>query len=282
MLEPPISSRRNPLIKRLRALSTRSGRKKARLILLEGTHLVQELLAVGGCPTELIATEAWLDRHEYLIKKFDATVTWRLVTNEVLRTTLTTTNPDGVACSCPLTMLPEPPSTCDFQLVLDRIQDPGNLGTLLRTALAAEIQVVWMGSGVDPLAPKAIRASAGALLRLPHQRFGPDESQAIQQLEQALKEQASQGVQVVATLVPDANSLMKLIPYWELDWTRPTSLVLGTEGAGLHPCLRACCTHAVTLPHSPRVKSLNVAAAAVPLLMERRRATMTAISQRFG
>ena len=70
--------------------------------------------------------------------------------------------------------------------------------------------------------------------------------------------------------------------YWELDWTRPTALVLGTEGAGLHPRLQACCSHAVTLPHSDRVESLNVAAAAVPLLLERRRATMTATSQQTG
>ena len=70
--------------------------------------------------------------------------------------------------------------------------------------------------------------------------------------------------------------------YWDLNWRLPTALVLGTEGSGLHPELLACCTHAVTLPHSPRVESLNVAAAAVPLLLERRRATMTATSQQSG
>jgi TrmH family RNA methyltransferase len=69
---------------------------------------------------------------------------------------------------------------------------------------------------------------------------------------------------------------VEVVPYWELDWTRPTALVLGNEGSGLHPELLACCSHGVTLPHSPRVESLNVAAAAVPLLLERRRATMTA------
>ena len=90
------------------------------------------------------------------------------------------------------------------------------------------------------------------------------------------------GVQVVATLVPDATKADPPVPYWDLDWTLPTALVLGTEGAGLHPDLQACCTHAVTLPHSARVESLNVASAAVPLLLERRRATMTATSQQFG
>ena len=87
---------------------------------------------------------------------------------------------------------------------------------------------------------------------------------------------------LVASLVPDTDGPLQPIPYWELDWTQPTALVLGTEGAGLHPTLQQCCTTAVTLPHSSRIESLNVAAAAVPLLLERRRATMTATSQQSG
>jgi TrmH family RNA methyltransferase len=135
-------------------LSSRAGRDESGLLLLEGTHLLQELLLIGAQPTELIATEAWLDRHTELIQAVDPSVVWRRVTEEVLGAALTTVTPDGVACLCPLTLLPEPPETCDFWLVLDRIQDPGNLGSLLRTALAADVQSVWMGSGVDPLGGK--------------------------------------------------------------------------------------------------------------------------------
>ncbi|MDP7999088.1 MAG: RNA methyltransferase [Synechococcus sp. SP1 MAG] len=279
MSEPLISSRRNPLVKRLRTLSSRVGRQEAGLLLLEGTHLLQELLVMGGQPTEVIATEAWLDRHSDLVQALDASVVGRSVTEEVLGAALTTVTPDGVACLCRLSLLPEPPKTCDFWLVLDRIQDPGNLGSLLRTALAADVQSVWMGSGVDPLGGKALRASAGALLQLPHHRFGPEEKQAIDDLDQALRRLVDQGIQVVATLVPDATGPLGAIPYWELDWSKPTALVLGTEGAGLHPRLQACCTHAVTLPHGSRVESLNVAAAAVPLLLERRRARMGGTQQ---
>ena len=260
-------------------LSSRPGRDAEGLLLLEGTHLLQELLWIGGQPTELIATEAWFDRHADLIQALDASVVWRRVTEEVLGAALSTVTPDGVACLCPITLLPEPPKTCDFWLVLDRIQDPGNLGSLLRSALAADVQSVWMGSGVDPLGGKALRASAGALLQLPHRRFGPEQQQAIDDLDQALRLLMAQGIQVVATLVPDASGPLRPIPYWELDWTQPTALVLGTEGAGLHPRLQACCTHAVTLPHSSRVESLNVAAAAVPLLLERRRARMVCTQQ---
>ena len=268
-------------MKRLRGLSTRVGREAEGLLLLEGTHLLQELLTREKAPEEIIATEAWLRRHPELAERCSKG-RWRIVTDDVLRAALTTVTPDGVACLSPLDALPSVPSELDFVLVLDRIQDPGNLGTLLRTALAADVNAVWMGGGVDPLGTKVLRASAGALLQLPHQRFGPSEAKAIPLLQQELTRLATSGVQVVATLVPDSPQVVPPLPYWDLDWTLPTALVLGTEGAGLHPDLQACCTHAVTLPHSARVESLNVAAAAVPLLLERRRATMTATSQQFG
>lgn len=277
-----ISSRRNPLVRRLRSLATRSGRDLEGVVLLEGSHLLHELTKRGLAPTEVIATDHWLDRHSVLLDELPKGTPIRRVTEEVLRAALSTVNPDGVACLCPLSCFPSPPSRAGFHLVLDRIQDPGNLGTLLRTALAADVEAVWIGAGADPLSPKVLRASAGTLFQLAHQRFGPDGEAAVHQMERKLQELAGQGIQVVATLVPEAQGVLQPFPYWDLDWTRPTALVLGTEGAGLHPRLQACCTHAVTLPHSPRVESLNVAAAAVPLLLERRRATMAPTTQQSG
>ena len=282
MSDSLISSRRNPLVKRLRSLSSRKGREDEELLLLEGTHLLQELIRCNLKPVELVATERWCQHHLHLLEQLGASTPRRLVTDEVLTAALSTTTPDGVACVCPFNVLPNPPADVHFLLVLDRIQDPGNLGTLLRTALAADVQNVWLGSGVDPLGSKSLRASAGALLQLPHQRFGPDEGAAVSQLTDQLRRLAADGMQVVATLVPDSAAPLQPVPYWDLNWRLPTALVLGTEGSGLHPELLACCTHAVTLPHSSRVESLNVAAAAVPLLLERRRATMTATSQQSG
>ena len=282
MSDTLISSRRNPLVKRLRSLSSRAGREEEGLLLLEGTHLLQELVRLKLQPAELIATERWYQRHAHLLVGVNQAIPRRLVTDEVLTAALSTVTPDGVASLCPYSALPLAPKDAHFLLVLDRIQDPGNLGTLLRTALAADVQNVWLGSGVDPLGSKSLRASAGALLQLPHHRFGPNEDTAISQLTDELKRLAAGGMQVVATLVPGSQVPIRPVPYWELNWRLPTALVLGTEGAGLHPELLACCTHAVTLPHSSRVESLNVAAAAVPLLLERRRATMTATTQQSG
>ena len=162
-----ISSRRNPLVRRLRSLATRSARDLEGVLLLEGSHLLQELIKRGISPTEVIATDRWLDRQSVLVDELPRGTPIRRVTDEVLRASLSTVNPDGVACLCPLSCFPPPPRQAEFHLVLDRIQDPGNLGTLLRTALAADVEAVWLGAGADPLSPKVLRASAGALFARP-------------------------------------------------------------------------------------------------------------------
>ena len=78
----------------------------------------------------------------------------------------------------------------------------------------------------------------------------------------------------MGTISPNKSTKKKVKPYWELDWNLPTVLVLGNEGSGLHSSIEACCTEFVTLPHSSLVESLNVASAAVPLLLERQRVKM--------
>ena len=269
-------------MKRLKNLSSRQGREREGRLLLEGTHLLQEVIRVRSIALELFATPNWIQRHGDLLASLPTGTVVQPVSEDVLAAALTTVSPDGVACLFPLGALPQPPSAPNFLLALDRIQDPGNVGTILRTALAADLDLVLLGAGADPLGPKVLRSSAGTLLHLPHQRLGPGDNDAVMLLEQRLSSLARRGLQVVATLVPRSSSALHPIPYWDLDWTCPTVLVLGTEGSGLHPRLQAQCTHAVTLPHSERVDSLNVAASAVPLLLERRRATMTATSQQPG
>jgi TrmH family RNA methyltransferase len=223
-----------------------------------------------------------LETHAGLIRALSGSVRVQRISAEALQAGLSTVQPDGVACLLPLSCLPKAVPDPEFVLALDRIQDPGNLGTLLRTARAADIQQIWLASGADPLAPKVVRSSAGAILSLPVERFGPDPVEGIVQLADRLRQARDAGLQIVATLVPDAAANRSVQPYWELDWTLPTVLLLGNEGAGLDPLLQACCSHGVTLPHSSAVESLNVAAAAVPLLLERRRARMASSTQKIG
>ena len=280
-----ITSRRNPLVRRIRSLSTSSGRHLDGHVLLEGTHYLQELLSLATqlkAPLQVVATPEWLDLNAKLYTLISSKIDLRLMSEDAFKAASSTVNPVGCGVLWPISELPVSNSSSSFVLALDRVQDPGNVGTLLRTALAADIDEVWLASGADPLGPKVIRSAVGAILRLPFERFGPSDASGVVQLSERLISSRDCGMQVVATMIPESSSELPLIPYWDLDWTEPTVLLLGNEASGVHPQLKLCCTHAVTLPHSPQVDSLNVASAAVPLLLERRRARMTSNAQLFG
>ena len=256
-----IISRRNPLVARLRSLHEPRGRRQSRQILLEGTHLVEEMLRLGLEPELLAATPAWIARHPHLLAALPPTAILRPMAAEVLEVAATTRSPDGVLAVLPA---PEPrlAGSARFVLALDRLQDPGNLGTLLRTALAAGVEEVWLGEGADPHQPKVLRSSSGAALAMPLVRLEAGE------LAGRLEGARRSGLQVVAAVLP-SPAWPDPPPYWRHDWTQPTVLLLGNEGAGVEAALLERVDALVTIPHSPAVESLNVAVAAAPLLLER-------------
>jgi TrmH family RNA methyltransferase len=254
-LREAITSRRNPLVASFRALQQPRGRREQGLLLLEGTHQLEEALGLGLKPRQVLATADWIATHRSLLEAHPhAGAVLQPVSEPVLAAVATTQHPDGVVLSLPWPQWPERRGI-DFVLALDRLQDPGNLGTLIRTARAAGVEELWLAEGADPWQPKVLRAAAGAALALPLRRL----DSLAPRLEQARRD----GAQVVATVVRGGT------PYWLLDWSRPTVLLLGNEGAGVDAGLLAHCTHRVSVPHSPAVESLNVAVAAAPLLLER-------------
>jgi TrmH family RNA methyltransferase len=254
------------LVKRLRGLHGAKGRREQGLLLLEGTHLLQEVIRLQLVPSDLVATEAWLGARGDLVAALSPALTIHPVGPEVLEAVATTAHPDGVVLTLASSALRVPPDGQEFLLVLDGLQDPGNLGTLMRTALAAGVDGLWLAEGADPHQPKVLRASAGAALALPIERM--DRSA----LAERLITGAARGLQLVAAVPPlaDLNGERPL-PYWHVDWTKPTALLLGQEGSGLAPELQALATHRITIPHSAAVESLNVAVSAAPLLLERLR-----------
>ena len=269
-----ITSKRNPLVRKLRGLLKKTGREEHSSLLLEGSHLLEEALKTNFLPTEVIATPEWCDDHEEVLKKIASRSLLTLVTKNVLEASLSTVTPDGVAAIFPMSGLPKPGKAPKHILALDRIQDPGNLGNLFRSALAAEYEVIWLASGADPLNQKVIRSSAGAVLHLPFERIGDSCSSSIEMLVSKLNIAIENNYQVIGTILPNKLIDKEVKPYWELDWDLPTVLVLGNEGSGVNSSIETCCTDFVTLPHSSLVDSLNVASAAVPLLLERQRVKM--------
>lgn len=256
-----ITSRRNPLVRRLRELHHPAGRQQHERLLIEGTHLLQEALRLQLPIDLLLATPQWMLRHPELLEALPRTAECREATPEVIEAAATTRHPDGVVSTVPWSMPSRwlPTKAPVFGLLLENVQDPGNLGTLLRTALAAGVDQIWLGDGADPWQPKVLRASSGASLALPIGRFSAAE------LREKLRDARQAGTSILGTLVRGG------VPYWSLDWQKPLLLMLGNEGAGLSPALVAEADEQVSIPLSGGVESLNVAIAAAPLLLERHR-----------
>ena len=203
------------------------------------------------------------------------------VSNEALTSAVSTKNPDGVAALVKKSLINkfDDNKKDDFILVLDRVQDPGNVGNLFRTALAAGVDQVLLGGGANPFNKKVLRASCGSVFHLPFKRINGDEEKIIEELLNALRNLSKKGFQIVLAIGENKLSETLHKPYWELNWLKPTVLILGNEGSGIHNKIKEAFKETITIPHSELVESLNVACVAVPILLERRRAALTSIPE---
>ncbi|MEC4806477.1 MAG: RNA methyltransferase [Jaaginema sp. PMC 1079.18] len=252
-----LTSTKNPWIKQLRKLRSRSERHKQAVCLIEGTHLLERACEFNYTLSALCATPDWIENHTPLWQQAQTQAErTEIVTAPVLEAIATTVNPDGVIATLSRSCLQRPfKQPLSLVLALDRLQDPGNLGTILRSAAATSASGLWLSEdSVDLDNPKVLRASAGEGLRFP--------VAVCSTIQEAIAHSQGAGLQVVATL-PQAE-----LTYWEADFTQPTLLVLGNEGAGLSPELAAMSDVRVKIPLSAGVESLNVAIAAALLLYE--------------
>ncbi len=230
----------------------------------------------GNSPSKILVTEKWLKKNQLLSKQFDQSLI-TLVSEEVLASAISTIHPDGVAALVEISSIPKYQfnSKDDFVLVLDRIQDPGNMGNLFRTALAAGVDAIFLVGGAHPLSQKVLRASSGAVFNLPFQRFEGSEEEIINSLLKSLYQLSNVGFKIFSTSSYSKIANKPSKPYWEIDWTRSTVLILGNEGQGIHKKIQEAFNETITIPHSELVESLNVACVAVPLLLERKRVAYT-------
>ena len=233
---------------------------------------MEELLKSGKSPSHTLVTERWLSKNQSLITNFEKRFV-TIVSEEVLASAVSTKNPDGIAALVQISSIPNYQFNIehDFILVLDRIQDPGNMGNLFRTALAAGVDTILLAGGANPLGQKVLRASAGAVFHLPFKRFEGTEEIIINSLLKSLCELSNIGFKVFSTSSNNKNSEDYSKPYWEIDWSRRIALILGNEGKGIHTKIQEAFNETITIPHNELVESLNVACVAVPLLLERKR-----------
>lgn len=250
----PITSRDNPRFKRLRRWATQTrSRREDGVVLLDGLHLIDALLAASGVLSEIYVSEsgarraenqAWLAAHpsqEVL-----------LLGDGMFAEVAATETPSGILGVGSLAQSPVAPDFAGDCVLLDGVQDPGNVGTLLRTAAAAGIRQALLGTGcADPWAAKSLRAGQGAQFELAiHESCD---------LEAFLT--GYQGTSIV-TRLDAAKSL------YETPLDGPLAWVFGAEGRGVSPPLAAAATTGVFIPMPGRVESLNVAAAAAICLFE--------------
>jgi TrmH family RNA methyltransferase len=259
-----LTSIQNPLVKQIRKLHSGKGRKEQQLFLLEGTHLVEEACVVNFPLVTVCCTPQWQARHPSLWQAVTSqSQRVELVSPEVLKTIATTVQPDGVVATAKRLLNTSfsptsKPSLTGVGLAVETLQDPGNLGTIIRTAAAVGSEHLWLSAdSVDIDNPKVLRASAGQWFRLP-MTVSPN-------LQEVVRQSQEQGIQVVATL-PSAR-----LSYWEVDLSRPTLILLGNEAAGLSADLADRADKQVNIPLMPGVESLNVAITAALILYEAQR-----------
>ncbi|NEQ35661.1 MAG: RNA methyltransferase [Okeania sp. SIO3I5] len=257
-----LTSLQNPLVKQIRQLHQSKGRREQQLFLVEGTHLLEEACRRNYPLITVCCTPEWQEKHKYLSELVSQkSQRIELVSARVLSSLATTVNPDGVVA-----IAPQKPTNClkitSLGIALDKIQDPGNLGTIIRTATATNIDGLWLSTDtVDLHHPKVVRASAGVWFQLP-MAISKD-------LKTEVLELQSQGLQIIAT-VPNSN-----INYWEIDLRKPTLIVLGNEGSGISKDLIDFADYSVKIPLSNGVESLNVAISTAIILYEVQRQRQT-------
>ncbi|HET8835737.1 MAG TPA: RNA methyltransferase [Gemmatimonadales bacterium] len=254
------TSKGDALLTTIRDLARRRGRERRGLALAEGVRLVEEALA-AGVPVRGAAVSPALEgtpRGSALKSALAGSgVTLLEVPPGELDALADTEQPQGIVAVIepPGRVLDDIPTPAGaVLLVLDAVQDPGNVGTMLRTALALGASgVVALKGTADLTNPKVLRGSMGAAFRLPAAPAG---------VEQFVAWARARGVEVIVTAA-DGTPLER--------WRRgpaPIALVVGNEGAGVSTGLAAVATRRVAIPLASTVESLNVAVAAGILLYE--------------
>ncbi len=259
-----LTSRANPLAKTLRRLA-REGDPGGRTVFVEGVRLLEEALASPGIRLEtLAATEeaAGRPREKALVDRSrEAGARIVSVSRELLAWISPLPSPPGIAGIVDLgeedreTPLGEGDGPV---LVLDGVQDPANVGMILRAAEAAGVSSVWLTAGsVDRTNPKLLRASAGSLFRLKPSRIPTG----------AVKRFRAAGRRIIAAVAPPGRGE----PLERVSLREPFVLVLGAEGQGVSPAWEKEADVRLTLSLEGGVESLNVAVIAAVILFEGRR-----------
>ncbi|MEZ7757755.1 RNA methyltransferase [Granulicatella adiacens] len=245
-----ISSSKNEKIKELVKLQTAKGRKKAGMYLLEGEHLVEEAIKERAQIKLIVVTGNRLEDYENLLAQTDVQVL--VVSQDVFHKLSMTETTQGILAVVEIVKQEILPHKGHL-IVLDAVQDPGNLGTIVRTADAAGFDAVILGTGsVDLYNDKVLRSMQGSHFHIPVFQANLQEYLPI------LKEK---GVQVAVTALHRDSK-----DYTILQGTIDVAIVVGNEGQGVSDDVIDLADVVVTIPMFGKAESLNVAIASALLM----------------
>ena len=249
-----ITSLKNLAVQEARALATAKERSRQGAFLLDGEHMVGE--GLQGCPERVRAVfvdEKRTDRYAQLLELAQGET--YAVPEHVLAAISQVKTPQGIAAVCELPKARALQEMGDKLILLENVQDPGNVDTVLRTLDAAGLDgCIFTPGCADPFGPKTLRATMGSVFRVPMCTV-PDAAQAAQEL-------ANQGYAVIAAAL-DGEPFYERKPLPE-KWC----VLIGNEGQGLTPAAQAASTHRYRLPMRGGAESLNAAVAAAIFMYE--------------
>jgi len=254
-----VSSRQNALVKDLRKAFTQGEPTAAGYVAIEGQRIIEEAIRSGLRFQAVFFSDSASAQASRLLPQIGSHVELLHLPDDVFSSAVSTETPQGVAALVKLRShnfedLLEQAGPAPLLVGVAGIQDPGNLGTIIRSAEAFGARAVLLGEKtVSHCNPKAVRASAGSLFRQPLMRVKMAEAIAL------LKQQ---GVRVLAA------SSHKGKPLHEAGFAGAAMIVVGNEGAGVPQQILSVADELVTIPHSTRVESLNAGIAASILLYE--------------
>lgn len=236
-------------------MADRKDRRRERLFVIEGVRLMQEALRSGVTFEIVVYNPDQLEttgRGQEVLAAIAGLSNAYPATAEVVAAASDTITPQGVIAAVRWPSIE--PVRRGVQLVLDALQDPGNVGTLLRSAEATGVsQVICIAGTADVYSPKVVRSAMGAHFRLPiKQDVQWDEG---------------------ATLLVDADNIYAAVvsaamPYYAADWRQPSALIIGNEANGVGAVGLAIATKEICIPMARSVESLNAAVAGSVILFE--------------
>ncbi|WP_409302078.1 TrmH family RNA methyltransferase [Peribacillus sp. SCS-155] len=248
-----IESAKNPKVKQWKKLLAKKERDKTGTYIIEGFHLVEEALKEKDLVQEVI-----ISRDAVLPASLDISgVEVTYAANEVLKAISDTETPQGIAAVCEQKQIAKEELDIRRAVLLDHIQDPGNLGTIIRTADAAGMDAIFLGEGcADPYNPKVIRATQGSLFHI---------ALIKEKLDYVVADLKEKGIPVYGTALENG------VHYEEAEKGESFALLVGNEGQGVSKELLSQTTQNLYIPIYGRSESLNVGIAAGILMYSLRK-----------